>query len=147
MKKNTKEIDYTLLLKEDIEDKSMQENFARFERNREFAKTSYNALVPSINSMISQIVNLKELIVSLTVQGLLTEEAVKRLTELDEDFTKLSEKADFYKSEMDKQDTLIKNYKDWTERKLFMHWKYLTLLKVTEEPWLTWKKQYEGIII
>jgi Mg2+ and Co2+ transporter CorA len=147
MKKNTKEIDYTLLLKEDIEDKSMQENFARFERNREFAKTSYNALVPSINSMISQIVNLKELIVSLAVQGLPTEEAIKRLTKLDEDFTKLSEKADEYKSEMNKQDTLIKNYKDWTERKLFMHWKYLTLLKVTEEPWLTWKKQYEGIII
>jgi Mg2+ and Co2+ transporter CorA len=140
-------IDVGSLLKEDLEDKEMQENYDRFKRSRESAKTSYNTCVPTLNSMINKIVNLKELIVSLAVQGLPTEKAVKRLAKLDDSFTKLSEKADQYKAEMDKQDTLIKNYKDWNERKLFMHWKYLTLLKVTDQPWLEFKKQYEDIII
>jgi hypothetical protein len=140
-------IDPESLLKEDLTDKELQENYDRFKRSRESAKTSYNATVPTLNSMISKIVNLKELIVSLSMQGLPTEKAVKRLAKLDNSFTKLSEKSDTYKEEMIKQDTLIKKYEDWNERKLFIHWQYLTLFKATEEPWLTWKSQYEGIII
>ena len=140
-------IDVESLWNEDIDDKELQENFEGFKRSRESAKTSYNACVPAINSLISKIINLKELIVSLSMQSLPTEKAVKRIAKLDMSFTKLTEKADKYKQEMDKQDTLIKNYKDWTERKLFMHWKYLTLLKATDESWLEWKKQYDSYII
>jgi hypothetical protein len=140
-------IDPEDLLKEDLEDKELQENYDRFKRSRESAKASYNTCVPTLNSMINKIVNLKELIVSLAVQGLPTEKAVKRLAKLDDSFTKLSEKADQYKAEMDKQGDLIKKYEDLNERKLFMHWKYLTLLKVTDQPWLEFKKQYEDIII
>jgi Mg2+ and Co2+ transporter CorA len=140
-------IDPEALLKEDLEDKELQENYDRFKRSRESAKASYNTCVPTLNSMINKIVNLKELIVSLAVQGLPTEKAVKRLAKLDDSFTKLSEKADQYKAEMDKQGDLIKKYEDLNERKLFMHWQYLTLLKVTDQPWLEFKKQYEDIII
>jgi hypothetical protein len=140
-------IDPEYLFKEDLEDRELQENFDGFKRHLESAKTSYNACVPTLNSMISKIVNLKELIVSLSVQGLPTEKAVKRLAKLDNNFTKLSEKADTYKTEIDKQNNLIKNYKDWNERKLFMHWKYLTLLKVTKEPWMDWVKQYKDVMI
>lgn len=135
------------LFEEDLKDRELQENYDRFKRQRDAAKTSYNALVPKLNSMISTIVNLKELIVSLSVQGLSTEEPVKRLAKLDDRFTKLSERADKYKAEMDKQTDLIKKYEDWNERKLFMHWKYLTHLKVTNIPWMDWKKQYIDIMI
>lgn len=140
-------IDPESLFKEDLADKELQENYDGFKRHREAAKTSYNACVPILNSTISKIVNLKELIVSLAAHGLPTGKTVNRLTRLDDSFTRYSEKADQYKAEMDKQDDLINKYEDWNERKLFMHWKYLTLLKVTEEPWLTWVKQYEGIMI
>jgi len=140
-------LDPEKLFKEDLADKELQENYEGFKRHRESAKTSYNACVPTLNSMISKIVNLKELIVSLAVQGLPTEKAVKRLAKLDNSFTKLSEKADHYKAEMDKEGDLIEKYKDWTGRKLFMHWDYLTLLKATDKPWLEWKKQYEDIVI
>ena len=135
------------LFEEDLKDRELQENYDRFKRQRDAAKTSYNALVPKLNSMISTIVNLKELIVSLSVQGLSTEEPVKRLAKLDDRFTKLSERADKYKSEMDKQTDLIKKYEDWNERKLFMHWKYLTHLKVTNIQWMDWKKQYIDTMI
>jgi len=140
-------IDPEALLKEDLEDKELQENYDRFKRSRESAKASYNTCVPTLNSMINKIVNLKELIVSLAVQGLPTEKAVKRLAKLDNSFTKLSEKADQYKAEMDKQGDLIKKYEDLNERKLFIHWQYLTLLKVTDQSWLEFKKQYKDIII
>ena len=140
-------IDVTALIHEDLADKELQENYNSFKRSKESAKTSYNSLVPKLNSMIDMIVNLKELIVSLSMQGLSTENAVKRLAKLDDRFTKLSKRADFYKTEMDKQDLLIKKYEDWNERKLFMHWKYLTHLKVTNIPWTDWKKQYIDIMI
>jgi ATP:corrinoid adenosyltransferase len=140
-------IDPEALFKEDLEDGELQENFQSFQRARESAKTSYNATVPTLNSMIDKIVNLKELIVTLSVQGLPTEKVVKKLAKLDDSFTALVKKSDAYKQELDRQDTLIKNYKDWTERKLFMHWKYLTHFGVTSEPWLDWKKQFIDTMI
>jgi hypothetical protein len=97
--------------------------------------------------MVDKIVNLKELIVTLSVQGLPTEKVVKKLAKLDDSFTALVKKSDAYKQELDRQDTLIKNYKDWNERKLFMHWKYLTHFGVTSEPWLDWKKQFVDVMI
>jgi len=140
-------IDPEALFKEDMEDRELQENFESFKRSRESVKTSYNATVPSLNSMVDKIVNLKELIVTLSVQGLSTEKVVKRLAKLDASFTALAKKSDAYKQELDRQDALIKNYKDWNERKLFMHWKYLTHFKVTDEPWLDWKKQFIDTMI
>lgn len=140
-------IDPEALLKEDITDKELQENYEGFKRARESAKTSYNACVPTLNSMIDKIINLKELIVSLSLQGLSTENVVKKLAKLDNDFTALSEKADKYKTEMNKQDEQIEKYKDWNERKLFMHWKYLTHFKATDAPWMEWKKQFVDVII
>lgn len=135
------------LFEEDLKDRELQENYDGFKRHLVAAKTSYNACVPTLNSMIDRIVNLKELIVSLSVQGLSTETAVKRLAKLDNNFTKLSKKADTYKVEMDKYNDLIKKYEDWNEHKLFMHWKYLTLLKVTKESWMDWVKQYKDVMI
>jgi hypothetical protein len=140
-------IDPEALFKEDLEDGELQENFQSFQRARESAKTSYNATVPTLNSMIDKIVNLKELIVTLSVQGLPTEKVVKKLAKLDDSFTALAKKSDAYKQELDRQDALIKNYKDWNERKLFMHWKYLTHFGVTSEPWLDWKKQFVDVMI
>jgi len=135
------------LFEEDLKDRELQGNYDGFKRNLTAAKTSYNDLVPKLNSMISTIVNLKELIVSLSVQGLSTEEPVKRLARLDDKFTKLSKRADTYKVEMDKYTDLIKKYEDWNERKLFMHWKYLSLLKAIDEPWLDWKQGYKDTIL
>jgi len=140
-------IDPEALFKEDLEDGELQGNFEGFQRARESAKTSYNATVPTLNSMVDKIVNLKELIVTLAVQGLPTEKVVKRLAKLDNSFTALAKKSDAYKQELDRQDALIKNYKDWNERKLFMHWKYLTQFGVTSEPWLDWKKQFGDTMI
>ena len=140
-------IDVTRLIHEDLADKELQRNYEGFKRSKKSAATSYNALVPKLNSYIDKIVNLKELIVSLSMQGLSTETAVKRLAKLDDNFTKLSERADVYKTEMNKQNDLIKKYEDWNERKLFMHWKYLSLLKAIDEPWLNWKQGYKDTIL
>lgn len=140
-------IDVTTLIHEDLADKELQRNYEGFKRSKKSAATSYNALVPKLNSYIDKIVNLKELIVSLSMQGLSTETAVKRLAKLDDNFTKLSERADVYKTEMNKQNDLIKKYEDWNERKLFMHWKYLSLLKAIDEPWLNWKQGYKDTIL
>lgn len=140
-------IDAEQLFKEDLADQELQENYDGFKKNREIWKEKYNKLVPEINSLIGKIVNLKELIVTQAVQGLSNAESAKRLAKLEDKFTKLTEVADGFKAKMDEEDKLIEKYKDWNQRKLFIHWKYLTLLKVTKEPWMEWKKQYEDVMI
>lgn len=140
-------IDPEALFKEDFKDRELQNNYDGFKMSRDIWKEKYNELVPEINSLIKRIVNLKELIVTQAVQGLSNTESVKRLAKLDDKFTKLTETADRFKAKMNEEDEFIEKYKDWNQRKLFMHWKYLTLLKVTKEPWMEWKKQYEDVMI
>lgn len=140
-------IDAEKLFNEDLDDRELQNNYDGFKMSRDIWKEKYNELVPEINSLIKRIVNLKELIVTQAVQGISNTESVKRLAKLDEKFTKLTEVADKHKAKMDEEDEFIKKYKDWNERKLFMHWKYLTLLKVTKEPWMEWKKQFIDVMI
>ena len=136
-------IDAAKLINDDLMDKELQRNFDGFKKHRISAKTSYNACVPTLNSMIEKIISLKELIVTSAIQNIPTEDAVNRLAKLDEGFKKLSKKADELKADMNRYDTLIKNYEDWNDRKLFMHWKYLTLFKVTDDVWLDWKEKYK----
>ncbi len=140
-------IDAEKLFNEDLADRELQNNYDGFKMSRDIWKEKYNELVPEINSLIKRIVNLKELIVTQAVQGLSNTESVKRLAKLDDKFTKLTETADRFKAKMNEEDEFIEKYKDWNERKLFMHWKYLTLLKVTKEPWMDWKKQYIDTMI
>lgn len=140
-------IDVEKLFKEDLADRELQNNYDGFKMSRDIWKEKYNELVPEINSLIKRIVNLKELIVTQAVQGLSNTESVKRLAKLDDKFTKLTETADRFKAKMNEEDEFIKKYEDWNERKLFMHWKYLTLLKVTKEPWMEWKKQFIDVMI
>ena len=140
-------IDPEALFKEDFKDRELQRNYDGFKMSRDIWKEKYNELVPEINSLIKRIVNLKELIVTQAVQGISNTESVKRLAKLDDKFTKLTETADRFKAKMNEEDEFIKNYKDWNERKLFMHWRYLTHFGVTTEPWMDWKKQFVDVII
>ena len=140
-------IDPESLFKEDLDDKELQGNYDRFQKSRESAKESYNKHVPILNDLSSKIVDLKELIVSLASYQAPTDIAVMHLTEFEIKFDNEQMQANEYYSVMEAQDVLIKRYEDWNTRKLFIHWNYLTMLKVTEVPYMEWRSEYEGIII
>ena len=140
-------IDPEALFKEDIEDWELQGNYDRFQKNRDDAKESYNKYVPKLNTISSKIVDLKELIISLAIYQAPTGKTVKKLKELEIKFDNIQMQANEYYSVMEEQDVLIKRYEDWNDRKLFMHWNYLTMLKATEVPFMEWRSEYESIII
>ena len=140
-------IDPESLFKEDLNDKELQGNYDRFQKSRESAKESYNKHVPILNDLSSKIVDLKELIVSLALYQAPTDIAVKKLTELEIKFDNEQIQANEYYSVMEEQTLLIAKYADWRDRKLFIHWNYLTMLKVTEVPYMEWRSEYENIII
>ena len=143
-------IDPEALFKEDLDDRELQGNYNRFQKSRESAKESYNKYVPKLNAISSKIVDLKELIVSLALidSNLYTSgKTVKKLKELEIKFDNIQMQANEYYSVMEEQDVLIKRYEDWNDRKLFMHWNYLTMLKATEVPFMEWRSEYESIII
>jgi|TARA_R110002167_G_scaffold7063_1_gene33361 hypothetical protein len=140
-------IDPESLFKEDLDDKELQGNYDRFQKSRESAKESYNKHVPILNDLSSKIVDLKELIVSLASYQAPTDIAVMHLKELEIKFDNEQIQANEYYSVMEEQTLLIAKYADWNDRKLFIHWNYLTMLKVTEVPYMEWRSEYENIII
>ena len=140
-------IDPESLFKEDLDDRELQGNYDRFQKRRESAKKSYNKYVPLLNDLSSKIVDLKELIISLALYQAPTKKTVKKLTELEIKFNNEQMQAKEHYSVMEEQDVLIKRYEDWNSRKLFIHWNYLTMLKVTKIPYMEWLSKYESIII
>lgn len=140
-------IDPESLFKEDLDDRELQGNYDRFQKSRESAKESYNKHVPILNDLSSKIVDLKELIVSLASYQAPTDIAVMHLKELEIKFNNEQIQANEYYSVMEEQTLLIAKYEDWNDRKLFIHWKYLTMLKATEVPYMEWRSEYESIII
>ena len=140
-------IDPESLFKEDLDDKELQGNYDRFQKSRESAKESYNKHVPILNDLSSKIVDLKELIVSLASYQAPTDIAVMHLKELEIKFDNEQIQANEYYSVMEEQTLLIAKYADWNDRKLFIHWNYLTMLKATEVPFVEWRSEYENTII
>ena len=140
-------IDPESLFKEDLDDKELQGNYDRFQKRRESAKKSYNKHVPLLNDLSSKIVDIKELIISLSLYQAPTKKTTKKLTELEIKFDNEQIQANEYYSVMEEQTLLIAKYADWNDRKLFIHWNYLTMLKVTEVPYMEWRSEYENIII
>ena len=140
-------IDPEALFKEDIEDWELQGNYDSFQKRRESAKESYNKHVPILNDLSSKIVDLKELIVSLALYQAPADIAVMHLKELEIKFDNEQMQANEYYSVMEEQTLLIAKYDDWNDRKLFIHWNYLTMLKATEVPFMEWRSEYENIII
>jgi len=140
-------IDPESLFKEDLDDRELQGNYDNFQKRRESAKESYNKHVPILNDLSSKIVDLKELIVSLALYQAPADIAVMHLKELEIKFDNEQMQANEYYSVMEEQTLLIAKYDDWNDRKLFIHWNYLTMLKATEVPFMEWRSEYENIII
>ncbi len=140
-------IDPEKLYKEDMADEELAARFKGFESNLKSAKEKYNELVPEINSKIKLIANLKDLIVELSLRNESSFELSKQLNTIQADLNELATTAETFKTEIEKYKKLINNYKDWSERKLFDHWKYLTLFEATDKPWLDWKNSHLNIIM
>lgn len=135
------------LFMEDFDDKEMQERFDNFKKSREAAKERHNTMIPEINLIIQKIDSLKTTIVDLALQGLSTEDPARLLSETISAFKELKEKIDYQKSIMDKEDKLIKLYKEHSDDKLFWYWKVLNKLDKNIEPWLKWREPYMNNII
>lgn len=135
------------LFKEDLEDRELQGRYDQFIKSRDSAKESYNKCVPDLNLFSSKRTELKELIVTLAVKSLSTKETSHQLLELEEEYDTLCKTAADYHLVMEESNTLIDKYKSMSADKLFVHWKYLTMMKATEVPYLEWRVEYENIII
>jgi hypothetical protein len=140
-------IDPEQLLIEDLADNELSLRYERFKKDLAYSKEKYNELVPILNERIQLIDALKELIVGLASQGMSTLNAGNDLKIAVDELKQYKETADNFMKQINENKKLIKDYDDWSERKLFMHWKYLTHFKVVKEDWITWKAQHKGIII
>jgi hypothetical protein len=140
-------IDPEQLLIEDLADNELSLRYERFKKDLAYAKEKYNELVPIINERIKLIDTLKESIVGLASQNVSTSNVVTDLKTIVDELNQYKEAADSLMSQINENKKLIKDYEDWSERKLFMHWKYLTHFKVVKEDWITWKFQHKGVIL
>lgn len=133
--------------RETVEDGELQSNYDRFNSNLEYAKEKHNELVPQINQNLATIRTLKESILNLALEGVLSPDASARVKELEEVNGNLIERIEEYKTEMEENRALIEKYDSLTEHKLFVWWKAITAVDTETEPWLDWKEIYKDKII
>lgn len=134
-------------LQETVENTELQENYDRFKRNLEYAKEKHNELVPQINQNLATIRTLKESILNLALEGVLSPDASARVKELEEVNVNLIERIEEYKTEMEENRALIEKYDSLNGRKLFVWWEALTAVDPETKPWLEWKETYNDKII
>ena len=140
-------IDAIKLFNEDVTDLELTQRFEGFKKALESATEQYNKLVPTINEKIQLSNTLRELIISLSSQDMSTVNAGADLKTVTNELTDLKEVADVLMQKVKENKKLIKQYEDSSERKLFLHWKYLRHFGVIEEPWLKWRTAYKEIIL
>ena len=140
-------IDAVKLFNEDVTDLELTQRFEGFKKALKSAAEEYNKLIPTINERIQLIDTLKELIIGLSTQGMSTTNAGADLKVATKELEDLKEVAASLMDKIKDNKTLIKQYEDSSERKLFIHWKYLKHFKVIEEPWLKWKTAYKNVIL
>ena len=107
----------------------------------------HNKLVTEINQNIEAIQILKDIVYKSAVQGILAEEAVKKIKELEAKNAELVEALDSYKDRVAYNKDLIEKYKDWSQRKLFIWWQALKAVDPTTEAWIQWKETFKDKII
>jgi hypothetical protein len=140
-------IDAVKLFNEDVTDLELTQRVESFKKALKSAIEEYNMLVPTLDERIQLINTLKELIIGLSTHGMSTVNASTDLKVATKELEDLKEVAAVLMDKIKDNKKLIKNYEDWSERKLFIHWKYLTHFKVIEEPWLKWKNAYKDVIL
>lgn len=132
---------------EQVEDKELQRNYDSFKSAYDYAKEEHNKLVPQINENLATLQTLKESVLCLALEGVLSPDASARVKELEGVNMDLIERIEEYKGEMEYNKSLIENYELLSERKLFTWWKALKAVDPETEPWLEWKETFNDKII
>ena len=131
----------------DVNDTELQENYNRFERDLKRVKEQHNQLVPLVNSTLQKIESLKDAVLNQAMNEIIATDAIKRLHDLEKERTEYFVKIEKYKEEILRLGTLMENYEDWSQRKLFGWWKAIHAVEPNTPAWMDWKKTYEGKII
>lgn len=132
---------------EEVNDTELQERYDRFHKDLDRVREGHNKLVTSINQNLEVIHNLKDVVYKSAVQGILAEEAVKKIKELEAENADLVKELDSYKDRIQYNKDLIEKYKDWSDRKLFIWWQALKAADPTTEAWIQWKEAFKNKII
>lgn len=132
---------------EEVNDTELQERYDRFVNDLERVTEGHNKLVAEINQNIEAIHILKDVVYKSAVQGILAEEAVKKIKELEAINVELMEELDSYKDRIKYNKDLVEKYKDWSDRKLFIWWQALKAADPTTGAWAEWKETFKGKII
>lgn len=147
---STKSKDYKKiekLLKEDVEDTELQENYEGFKNNVERFQKELTSLDVEIERNNIRIDNLKHSILSNTAEGLNSDEMMEKLQELVGETNEMVDEFNDKRKRLHYNKGLIEKYEEKTHDKLFMYWKILKELNKDIEPFLEWKEQYKGEII
>lgn len=128
------------------DDNELHDRYERFEIDLETAKNEHNELVPIINDNLQIIRTLKESVLEQALCGVLSTDATVKIKELEAKNEELIKKIDSLRKVIDENKGLIKKYKDWSGRKLFVWWQAIKAVDPETEPWLEWKNNRDSKI-
>ena len=141
-----KEIAWKIFL-DDYEDGEIAERYERFLRDRESMKGVFNPEVLAFNEKLEKKQELEELLMRMLKLSHFDPECsiLKEIRELEAELGALGSALAEARAEIDKNEELIKKYKDWAEKKLFEHWKYLRAFDPEVKDWASFKHKYNKV--
>ena len=132
---------------EEVNDLELQERYEYFQKNLQRAKDEHNKLVPFLNQNVEARNILTSVIYNSAMEGILSTEATKKMKELKAEMETLVAELEIHKESIQYNEKLIKDYKDWSERKLFIWWQALKAVDPETKAWIEWKETYKDRII
>lgn len=130
---------------EEYNDNTLQICFNSFLLKEKHLIEENQEIIAKSEIILKKINDLEKVIILSACNNIIATEACISLKELTVEYEKLLERNQKLINELQKEQTLISNYKIFTEKKLFQYWQTFRTLDSETEPWLTWKIPYTKI--
>lgn len=138
-----KEIAWRVFL-EDYDDDEIPKRFERFTRDQERMKEEFNPRAQSFNEMLEKKQRLESLLMETIKAGHFDRDSslLKEINDLEKEIESLNGALGELQAMIKKNGDLIKKYEDWSEKKLFEHWRYLKAFDSEVQEWAGFKAKY-----
>lgn len=128
-------------------DPEIGKRYEGFLSNHKSMIERYNPQVEAFNEKTEKKKSLEELLLNVVKSGFHQQVSpiLEEIKAIDGELQELVQELSSLKSSIEYHQDLITKYKDWSERKLFIHWEHLKALDEGVPIWTSFKAKYNKI--
>ena len=130
----------------ELNDNELRGNYESYHNKLEELHPEYKSMFIHNQKMENEMAEIKDAILLSALNGISTEALSQKFRTLDSAADELQDKMNIIASEINYNESQIKKYDDFSERKLFHWWCIFNTIDDDFEPWLFWKETFDKTI-